>query len=94
MTTPAPVDGFGVKMGLERLDLGIAARVDEGRTQANERMAALFDDVDIVSVPAGEHNGLPIGMESMGREHTATARSSISPGVGRLSPWPLTARGV
>ena len=33
---------FGVRMGIERYNLDIAARVEEGRTAANERMAAVF----------------------------------------------------
>ncbi|GIR38154.1 MAG: hypothetical protein CM15mP49_35390 [Actinomycetota bacterium] len=39
---------FGVRMGIERYNLDIAARVEEGRTAANERMAAVFDQTDFI----------------------------------------------
>ena len=39
---------FGVRMGLQRYDLDIAARVEAGRTAANERMANIFDQTDFV----------------------------------------------
>ncbi len=39
---------FGVQTAEERFDLGMAARVSERRTAANETMAAVFDQVDLV----------------------------------------------
>ena len=40
----------GIKLGLERFDMRTAARVEATRTAANERMAALFDLVDVVDL--------------------------------------------
>ncbi len=39
---------FGVQVAEEHFDLGMAARVLERRTVANEAMAAVFDQVDLV----------------------------------------------
>ena len=127
---------FGVRMGLERFDLGVAARVEAGRTEANERMAALFDQVDVVicasnpdvavpaeieantrgagekspagnngaltipanvsgnpavSVPAGTVDGLPVGLQLMGRQHEDRMVLDLAAAWERIEPWPLVA---
>jgi aspartyl-tRNA(Asn)/glutamyl-tRNA(Gln) amidotransferase subunit A len=127
---------FGVRMGLERFDLGVAARVEAGRTEANERMAALFDQVDIVvcssnpdvafpaevesntrvagekappgnngaltipanvsgnpavSVPAGLVDGLPVGLQLMGRQHEDRTVLGLAAAWEQVGPWPLVA---
>ena len=127
---------FGVRMGLERFDLGVAARVEAGRTEANERMAALFDQVDVVicasnpdvafpaeiesntrvagekspagnngaltipanvsgnpavSVPAGTVDGLPVGLQVMGRQHEDRMVLDLAAAWERIEPWPLVA---
>ena len=127
---------FGVRMGLERFDRGVAARVEAGRTEANERMAALFDQVDVVicasnpdvafpaeiesntrvagekspagnngaltipanvsgnpavSVPAGTIDGLPMGLQLMGRQHEDRMVLDLAAAWERIEPWPLVA---
>ncbi|MDP7353031.1 MAG: amidase [Acidimicrobiales bacterium] len=127
---------FGMRMGLERFDLGVAARVEAGRTEANERMAALFDQVDIVicssnpdvafpaevesntrvagekappgnngaltipanvsgnpavSVPAGLVDGLPVGLQLMGRQHEDRTVLGLAAAWEQVGPWPLVA---
>jgi Asp-tRNA(Asn)/Glu-tRNA(Gln) amidotransferase A subunit family amidase len=39
---------FGLQMAEEHYDLGTAARIESQRTENNERMAAVFDEVDLV----------------------------------------------
>lgn len=39
---------FGIDLAMDQYDLGMAARVEEQRTRANEIMADLFDQVDFV----------------------------------------------
>ena len=113
-----------------------AARVEAGRTEANERMAALFDQVDVVicasnpdvafpaeiesntrvagekspagnngaltipanvsgnpavSVPAGLVDGLPVGVQFIGRQHTDRMVLDLAAAWERLAPWPLVA---
>ena len=55
---------FGVRMGLQRYDLEIAARVEAGRTAANERMANIFDQTDFVICAANPDIAFPAHVES------------------------------
>ncbi len=55
---------FGVRMGIERYNLDIAARVEEGRTAANERMAAVFDQTDFVICASNPDIAFPAHIES------------------------------
>lgn len=43
-----PEIAFGLELATQHYDLGMAARVEIQRTLANERMAAVFDEVDFV----------------------------------------------
>ena len=127
---------FGVRMGIERYNLDIAARVEEGRTAANERMAAVFDQTDFIicasnpdiafpahiesntrvagekapagnngaltipanisgnpaiSVPAGLVDGMPVGVQIIGVQHSDRAILDLAYLWERHNPWPLTA---
>ncbi len=55
---------FGVRMGLQRYDLDIAARVEAGRTAANERMANIFGQTDFVICAANPDIAFPAHIES------------------------------
>ena len=67
---------FGVRMGLQRYDLDIAARVEAGRTAANERMAAIFDQTDFVICAANPDIAFPAHIES----NTRVAGEKAPPG--------------
>ena len=67
---------FGVRMGLQRYDLEIAARVEAGRTAANERMAAIFDQTDFVICAANPDVAFPAHIES----NTRVAGEKAPPG--------------
>jgi len=127
---------FGVRMGIERYNLDIAARVEEGRTAANERMAAVFDQTDFIicasnpdiafpahiesntrvagekvpagnngaltipanisgnpaiSVPAGLVDGMPVGVQIIGVQHSDRAILDLAYLWEKHNPWPLTA---
>ena len=127
---------FGVRMGIERYNLDIAARVEEGRTAANERMAAVFDQTDFVicatnpdiafpahiesntrvdgkkahagnngaltipanisgnpaiSVPAGLVDGMPVGVQIIGVQHSDRAVLDLAYLWESHNPWPLIA---
>ena len=127
---------FGVRMGIERYNLDIAARVEEGRTDANERMAAVFDQTDFIicasnpdiafpahiesntrvagkkapagnngaltipanisgnpaiSVPAGLVDGMPVGVQIIGVQHSDRAILDLAYLWEQHNPWPLTA---
>jgi len=125
---------FGVRMGRDRFDIQVAGRVEACRTEANRRMADLFDRVDVVicasnpdvafpaevesntrvagekapagnngaltiaanisgnpavSVPAGMVDGLPVGVQFIGRQHTDRMVMDLAAAWERLAPWPL-----
>ncbi len=67
---------FGVRMGLQRYDLDIAARVEAGRTAANERMANIFDQTDFVICAANPDIAFPAHVES----NTRVAGEKAPPG--------------
>lgn len=53
----------GIKLGLERFDMRTAARVEATRTAANERMAALFAQVDVVICASNPDVAFPAWVE-------------------------------
>ena len=67
---------FGVRMGLKRYNLDIAARVEEGRTAANERMADIFDQTDFIICASNPDIAFPAHIES----NTRVAGEKASPG--------------
>ena len=126
---------FGVRMGIERYNLDIAARVEDGRTAANERMAAVFDQTDFIicasnpdiafpahiesntrvagekapagnngaltipanisgnpaiSIPAGLVDGMPVGVQIIGVQHSDRAILDLAYLWEQHNPWPLT----
>lgn len=130
---------FGVEMGEKMYDLGMAGRVEEQRTEANERMADVFDEVDFVfsatnpdvafpahvgmntrvgtekvgpanngaltipanivgnpaiSIPITPVEGLPVGLQVMGRHHEDALLLDLALQVERSCPWPLVAPGA
>lgn len=127
---------FGMQIATDVYDLPMAARVEEQRTEANERMAELFEQVDFVicatnpdvafpahvkvnqrageqqvgienngaltipanivgnpavQVPIGTLDGLPIGMQVIGRHHEDALLLDLALTVERERPWPLVA---
>jgi Asp-tRNA(Asn)/Glu-tRNA(Gln) amidotransferase A subunit family amidase len=125
---------FGLDLADQAFCLEIAGRVEAQRTEANERMADLFDEVDVVvcatnpdvafpadigistrvgdvsvgpennglltipanivgnpaiSVPAGTVDGLPVGMQLVGRHHEDALLLDLAQVVERERPWPL-----
>jgi Asp-tRNA(Asn)/Glu-tRNA(Gln) amidotransferase A subunit family amidase len=127
---------FGLELASSVYDLDMAARFEAQRTEANERMAALFDEVDLVlcatnpdvafpaeigintrvgdqrvgpenngaltipanivgnpaiSIPAGQVDGLPVGLQVIGRHHEDALLLDLALAVERERPWPLVA---
>jgi aspartyl-tRNA(Asn)/glutamyl-tRNA(Gln) amidotransferase subunit A len=127
---------FGLDLADQMFNLDIAAKVEAQRTEANERMADVFDEVDVVvcatnpdvafpadigintrvgkvsvgpennglltipanivgnpaiSVPAGTVDGLPVGMQLIGRHHDDALLLDLALVVERERPWPLVA---
>jgi aspartyl-tRNA(Asn)/glutamyl-tRNA(Gln) amidotransferase subunit A len=127
---------FGLKLAEQVWNLDFAARFERLRTEANESMAALFDEVDFVisatnpdvafpaevalnlavggqavgpenngaltipanivgnpaiSIPAGLVDGLPVGMQLMGRHHDDPFLLDLALVAERERPWPLVA---
>ncbi|HLM62702.1 MAG TPA: amidase [Acidimicrobiales bacterium] len=127
---------FGLDMASQVFDLDLAARVEAQRIEANERMAALFDEVDLVicatnpdvafpadiglntrvgdrsvgpenngaltipanivgnpaiSIPVEPVEGLPVGMQIIGRHHADAVLLDLARVVERERPWPLVA---
>jgi len=130
---------FGLDLADRVFNLEMAGRVEAQRTEANERMADLFDDVDFVicatnpdvafpaevglntrvgnvsvgpennglltipanivgnpavSIPAGTVDGLPVGMQVIGRHHADALLLDLARVVENERPWPLVAPGA
>ena len=130
---------FGLTLASQTYNLDMAARVEQQRVEAIERMAGLFDEVDFVicatnpdvafpanvgantrvgdtpvglenngaltipanicgnpaiSIPAGTFDGLPIGMQVIGRHHEDALLLDLAAVVERSRPWPLVAPGA
>ncbi len=127
---------FGLELAHQMVDLDVVARGEAARTAANEAMAAVFDQVDIVvcatnpdvafpadcflntrvgdlrvepgnngaltipanisgnpaiSVPVEPFEGLPVGMQLIGRHHADALLLDLAHVVERERPWPLVA---
>jgi Asp-tRNA(Asn)/Glu-tRNA(Gln) amidotransferase A subunit family amidase len=125
---------FGMTLAEQVMNLDIAARMEEARTQLNEATAEVFDEVDFVitatnpdvacdanvtvntrvgelvvgpennaaltapanitgnpgiSIPAGLVDGLPVGMQVIGRHHEDALLLDLALAVERSRPWPL-----
>jgi Asp-tRNA(Asn)/Glu-tRNA(Gln) amidotransferase A subunit family amidase len=130
---------FGLHMAEEHFNLEMMANVEAARTEANERMAAIFDQVDFiicatnpdvafgadvtlnqqvggrpvgpenngaltipanivgnpaVSIPIEPVDGLPVGMQIIGRHHEDQLLFDLALTVERERPWPLVAPGA
>ncbi len=127
---------FGLTIASEVYNLEMASRVEAQRVEAVERMADVFDQVDVIicatnpdvafpahvglntrvggeqvgpenngaltipanicgnpaiSVPAGTVDGLPVGMQIIGRHHEDAVLLDLAHVVERERPWPLVA---
>ncbi|HEY8525638.1 MAG TPA: amidase [Acidimicrobiales bacterium] len=127
---------FGVEVAQQMYGLELAARVEEQRVEANEAMADLFDQVDLIicatnpdvafpadvalntrvgeqhvgpenngaltipanivgnpaiSIPIEHVDGLPVGMQIIGRHHEDALLLDLALVVERERPWPLVA---
>lgn len=127
---------FGLGIAEDHVNLATMAHVEEARTRANETMAAVFDEVDLlicatnpdvafgaevslnqqvagqaagpenngaltipanisgnpaVSIPVEPLDGLPVGMQVIGRHHADGVLLDVAAHVERERPWPLVA---
>ena len=130
---------FGVELAEGIYNLDMAGRVEAQRTEANERMAELFDQVDFVfaatnpdvafpahigmntrvgdlkvgpenngaltipanivgnpaiSIPTTPVDGLPVGLQVIGRHHEDALLLDLALLAERTCPWPLVAPGA
>jgi len=130
---------FGLHIATDQFDLQMMANTEIARTNANERMAEVFDSVDFVicatnpdvafaadtylnqmvgnrqvgpenngaltipanivgnpavSVPIEQLDGLPVGMQIIGRHHEDQLLLDLAAIVERERPWPLVAHGA
>ena len=130
---------FGLDLADKTYNLEMAANVEQQRIEANECMAEVFDQVDIVmcatnpdvafpadialntrvggqsvgpenngaltipanivgnpaiSVPAGTVDGLPVGLQLLGRHHDDALLLDLARVLERERPWPLVAPGA
>jgi Asp-tRNA(Asn)/Glu-tRNA(Gln) amidotransferase A subunit family amidase len=67
---------FGVRMGIGRFDIEVAGQVEAARTEANRRMADLFDSVDVVICASNPDVAFPAEIES----NTRVAGEKAPPG--------------
>jgi len=129
---------FGVELAEGIYNLDMAGRVEVQRTEANERMADLFDQVDFVfaatnpdvafpahvgmntrvgdlkvgpenngaltipanivgnpaiSIPITPVDGMPVGLQVIGRHHEDALLLDLALLAERTCPWPLVAPG-
>lgn len=127
---------FGLRMADDHFNLELAARCEDQRIQANETMAAVFDQVDFViaatnpdvafpaeistntrvggqqvglenngaltipanvvgnpavSIPIGTVDGLPVGMQVIGKHHEDALLLDLALTAERERPWALVA---
>jgi aspartyl-tRNA(Asn)/glutamyl-tRNA(Gln) amidotransferase subunit A len=134
-----PEIAFGMDFATDLYNLQMAATVEKNRTEANEVMAAVFDEVDFIiaatnpdvafpahigmntrvgsetvgpenngaltipanisgnpaiSIPVGTFEGLPVGMQVIGRHHEDALLLDLALVAERERPWPLVAPGA
>ncbi len=134
-----PEIAIGMEAARQMYDIAGRARIEAARTDLNEKMAALFDEVDFViassnpdvafdadgplrtridgqdvhignngaltipsniygnpaiSIPAGTHDGLPVGMQVLGPHFSEALLLDLARVVERERPWPLLAPGA
>lgn len=134
-----PEIAFGLEMAEQLVSLETNARGEATRTAANEAMADIFDQVDVlicatnpdvafpahittntrvgdqkvdlgnngaltipanvcgnpaVSVPVEPFEGLPVGMQMIGRHHQDQLLLDLALRVEQTCPWPLVAPGA
>lgn len=133
-----PEIAFGMDFATDLYNLQMAATVEKNRTEANEAMAAVFDEADFIiaatnpdvafpahiglntrvgevvvgpenngaltipanisgnpaiSIPVGTFEGLPVGMQVIGRHHEDALLLDLALMLERERPWPLVAPG-
>jgi aspartyl-tRNA(Asn)/glutamyl-tRNA(Gln) amidotransferase subunit A len=131
-----PQIAFGMEFATSMMNLETSAKAELARIEANETMAALFDQVDFViaatnpdvaypaevqantrvgtqkvglenngaltipanicgnpaiSIPVTPVDGLPVGMQIIGRHHEDALLLDLALTVERTCPWPLVA---
>ncbi len=134
-----PAMAFGMEMAEGAMSLELAGRAEVARMRANEAMADVFDQVDVVitatnpdvafpahldvntrvggervgienngaltipanicgnpaiSIPVGTVDGLPVGMQLIGRHLTDALLLDLALTVERTTPWALVAPGA
>lgn len=134
-----PEMAFGMDFATDLYNLQMAATVEKNRTDANEAMAAVFDEADFIiattnpdvafpahigmntrvgsetvgpenngaltipanisgnpaiSIPVGTFEGLPVGMQVIGRQHEDALLLDFAQVAERERPWPLVAPGA
>jgi len=103
LTNPATKVAFSGILGLTRVVSAFAKKLPSGILgQASTRfpdlvnMGALTIIANIygnpaVSIPAGTVDGLPVGMQVLGRHHEDALLFDVALAVERARPWPLVA---
>ena len=80
--TPQRLLDVGTKGSPELLDMGALT------------MPANLAGNPAISIPAGHIDGLPIGMQVIGRHHQDALLLDLALHVEREQPWPLVAPGT